>query len=101
MTTLTGAPAVTRSQERMAGPAELGLADAVYDALRTTGHAALRNLDIEVSRGTVVLWGRVGSYYQKQLAQVIVQQVAGVRGVANGLEVICESRRERISVDQP
>ena len=31
----------------------------------------------------------------KQLAQVSVQKVHGVRGVANGLEVICQRARNR------
>jgi len=63
--------------------------EAVAQALRTTGHAALRSLDIEISGGIVILWGRVPSYYQKQLAQETVQRVDGVLGIANGLEVVC------------
>jgi osmotically-inducible protein OsmY len=66
-----------------------GLMEAVARALRTTGHPALRSLDIEISGGVVILWGRVPSYYQKQLAQETVQRVDGVQGIANGLEVIC------------
>lgn len=65
--------------------------EAVRRALSATGYPALRNLDVEYCRDTVVLWGRVPSYHQKQLAQVIVQRVNGVRGIANGLEVVCRS----------
>lgn len=63
--------------------------EAVARALRETGYPALRSLDIEISGGVVILWGQVSSYYQKQLAQETVQRVAGVQGIANGLEVVC------------
>lgn len=61
----------------------------VARALRTTGYPALRSLDIEICGGVVILWGRVPSYYQKQLAQETVQRVEGVEGIANGIEVVC------------
>ena len=65
------------------------LMDAVVKALRATGHAALRSLDIEICGGAIVLWGRVPNYYQKQLAQEAAQKVGGVQGITNGLEVVC------------
>ena len=65
------------------------LIETVARALRETGHPAMRSLDIEISGGVVILWGRVPSYYQKQLAQETVQRVAGVQGIANGIEVVC------------
>lgn len=88
-------------RESLACPAEGGLRDApksdggrklieaVAQALGATGHAELRKLDIEICEGVVVLWGRVTTYHQKQLAQATAQKVEGVRGIANGLEVIC------------
>jgi hypothetical protein len=72
---------------------ESRLIDAVRTALRGTGHSHLRELEVEICRGVVVLWGRVPTYYQKQLAQVTAQQVHGVHGIANGLEVVCVPRR--------
>ena len=68
---------------------ERNLMDAVARALRATGHPALRGVEIEICRGVVVLWGRVPNYYLKQLAQEAAQRVAGVLGIANGLEVVC------------
>lgn len=65
------------------------LIEAVRSALYVAGYAPLRHLEIEICGGIVVLWGRVPTYYQKQLAQVTAQRVAGVRGIANGLEVVC------------
>lgn len=76
-------------------PLHLGLApdaaliDAVEQALRSSGYLALRQVEVELSAGVVILWGRVPSYHQKQFAQSIVQRVAGVQSVANGLDVVC------------
>lgn len=69
--------------------ADRALVEAVARALRATGHPGLRDLDIEITAGIVVLWGRVSTYHQKQLAQAMAQKVEGVRGVANGVEVVC------------
>jgi osmotically-inducible protein OsmY len=63
--------------------------EAVDRALRATGYPALRGIQIEIERGIVVLWGRVPNYYQKQVAQVTAQRMPGVRGIANGIEVVC------------
>jgi osmotically-inducible protein OsmY len=70
------------------------LFEAIVRALRSTGYAALRDLEIEITGGVVVLWGRVPSYYQKQLAQETAQHVSGACRVANGLEVICCRKSE-------
>jgi len=67
---------------------ERSLIELVRAALRNAGHSTIGELDVDVSEGVVTLWGRVTTYYQKQLAQAVVQRVAGVRGVANGLEVV-------------
>ena len=61
----------------------------VDEALRNTGYPALRNIEIKASGGTLVLCGLVPSYFQKQLAQSLAQNVKGVRVVANRLEVVC------------
>jgi len=74
---------------------ERALQELVRLALRGAGYSALRELEIEVSDGVVILWGRVATYYQKQLAQVVAQRVDGVRGIANGLEVICQRVNDR------
>lgn len=63
--------------------------EAIERALCASGYPALRSVQVELERGIAVLWGRVPTYYQKQLAQVTVQKLGGVRGVANGIEVIC------------
>lgn len=82
-----------RVLERTSPPAKSFLdsvsVEAVGRALCATGYPALRDIQIEVERGTVVLWGRVPTYHQKQMAQAAAQRVAGVRGIANGIEVVC------------
>jgi osmotically-inducible protein OsmY len=67
--------------------------EAVAQALCATGYPALRDVQIEIERGIVVLWGRVPTYHQKQLAQAAAQRVDGVRGIANGIEVVSSSQR--------
>lgn len=69
--------------------ADRTLSDLARRALSATGYSTFRQIDVEICRGTVLLWGRVPTYHLKQVAQWCVQQVAGVRGVANGLEVVC------------
>jgi osmotically-inducible protein OsmY len=73
--------------------ADQRLAHEASRALREAGLPALRELDIEVTRGVVILWGRVPTYHQKQLAQATVQKLDGVRGIANGVEVVCAPSR--------
>jgi osmotically-inducible protein OsmY len=73
--------------------ADQRLAQEASRALREAGLPALRDLEIEVTRGVVILWGRVPTYHQKQLAQATVQKLDGVRGIANGVEVVCVPSR--------
>lgn len=65
------------------------LAMEIRQALHGTGYPALRDIEVEIVTGVVVLWGRVSSYYQKQLAQSVAQRVAASCRVANGLDVTC------------
>jgi len=73
--------------------ADQRLAQEATRALCKAGFPALRDLDVEVARGVVILWGRVPTYHQKQLAQATVQKLEGVRGIANGVEVVCTPSR--------
>lgn len=92
--TVPDADAVELREPRSSNPIssnrlDRGLVDAVRCALCATGYHVLREIQIEIDRGIVLLWGRVPTYHQKQLAQATAQQVAGVRGIANGIEVVC------------
>lgn len=64
------------------------LAERVEQALRATGYPALRAVDVGVRGQSVVLHGRVPTYYMKQLAQTVALEVAGVDGLCNEVEVV-------------
>jgi osmotically-inducible protein OsmY len=92
-----GAAAPTRGEgpsRPAAVEADRILFEAIVRALRSTGYAALRDLEIEITGRVVVLWGQVPSYYQKQLAQETAQHVCGAGRVANGIEVSCCRKSE-------
>jgi len=71
------------------GDPNRALVEAVARALSATGYLALREIQVEIDCDIAVLWGRVPNYHQKQLAQAVAQKVVGVRGIANGIEVVC------------
>ena len=66
---------------------ESPLCDRVQTALESSPHIPRRNLRIEASDGHVVLKGTVGSYFQKQMAQEALRQVAGIATIENQLLV--------------
>jgi osmotically-inducible protein OsmY len=59
----------------------------VFSALERNPHVSRRTWRFETNEGRVTLRGVVGSYYQKQMAQEAIRHVAGVREIANELEV--------------
>lgn len=68
-------------------PAFIDLETEIREKLYFTQHAALRHITYRVEGSTVTLYGRVPSYYLKQLAQVKVTCVAGIDCVDNRIEV--------------
>jgi hypothetical protein len=64
------------------------LAERVERALRATGYAPLRAVDVSVSGQLVTLRGRVPSYYMKQIAQSVAVDVAAGQWLRNDLEVV-------------
>jgi osmotically-inducible protein OsmY len=56
-------------------------------ALRQSPISALHDLDVTATGDCIILSGRVGSYYYKQLAQEAVISVAGQREVVNNIRV--------------
>ncbi len=63
------------------------LDDRVLIALEQNPYLPRRNLRFETNEGRVTLRGIVGSYFQKQMAQEAIRHIAGVREIANELEV--------------
>ncbi len=66
---------------------EARMLGAVAQALRATGRLSSGQVDVSASNGTVKLQGRVGSYYQKQVAQTAALQLIGNRRLVNEVEV--------------
>lgn len=64
------------------------LREGIASALDSTGYPLLRQLGLHYESGTVTLFGRVPSYFLKQLAQVTVMSVPGVRAIDNQLQVV-------------
>jgi osmotically-inducible protein OsmY len=68
-------------------PASFPLAETVRIALGKTGHSRMQCVAVTFESGTLVLQGRVPSYYLKQLAQETVQGLPGIHAVRNELQV--------------
>ena len=60
--------------------------------LKQSPLSALHNLEVTASEDAIVLTGRVGSYYYKQLAQEAVVPVAGDREIVNKIRVLKQRR---------
>lgn len=57
-------------------------------ALRQSSHPGLRNLTVHETDGTIIIMGRVTSYYLKQLAQETVMPVRGECTLLNRVTVV-------------
>jgi hypothetical protein len=57
-------------------------------ALRQSVHPALRRLSVEETDTTIVISGRVSTYYLKQLAQEAVLSLGGQHTVINRVQVV-------------
>ena len=57
---------------------DLALAERIERRLRATGYGALREIEVTIHDGNVILGGRVPSYYLKLIAQAIARSV--IRG---------------------
>jgi hypothetical protein len=56
-------------------------------ALQQSPISALHNLEVTAEGDLIILSGKVGSYYYKQLAQETVISIAGHREVVNNIRV--------------
>ena len=64
------------------------LADRVDHALVANPYLTGRTLRFETDGGRIILRGRVGTWYQKQMAQELIRRVEGVELIDNCLEVV-------------
>ena len=60
---------------------------AVKSALLQAGYPLARSIVCEFERGTIRLWGKVPSYYLKQVVSIVAAKVEGVIEVNNHLQV--------------
>ena len=79
---------VSETNETNSGPAgDCDLARRVLSFLAQRQMPALRRILVEVQNGTVVLKGRVQSFYERQLCLSCCQRVAGVVRLIDQIEV--------------
>jgi osmotically-inducible protein OsmY len=71
----------------------------VLDELDWAPNVDADDIGVGVSEGVVTLTGHVRSYAQKQEAERAVLRVAGIRGVANDIEVRLPEDHERSDTD--
>lgn len=56
-------------------------------ALRQSPISALHSLEVTEEGDAIILTGRVGSYYYKQLAQEALTGIVGARAIINNIRV--------------
>ena len=64
------------------------VASQAVHALKKSSHPALRNLRVEGSEGSLIISGRVTSYYLKQLAQETIMSVREGMQLVNKVDVV-------------
>jgi hyperosmotically inducible protein len=65
-------------------------------ALAADGRVKGRQIDVETTKGQVMLRGKVDSDAAKQAAEEITKMLDGVKTVKNDLEVVAPSKREAV-----
>jgi len=80
---------VTPFSSQSLANAETKLAVDVQKSLAQTGYLPLGNVRCSLEGSTVILCGRVPSYYLKQIAQSAAARIAGVDNVNNQIDVDC------------
>ncbi|MEQ8786914.1 MAG: BON domain-containing protein [Pirellulaceae bacterium] len=60
---------------------------AVRSCLQTSPYLDLRQIDCHMEDGVLCMYGKVSSFYLKQIAQTVVGKIEGVRQVENCIEV--------------
>lgn len=56
--------------------------------LASCPYPRIKRLKCEFNRGSLVIYGRVATFFEKQLAQEAVAHVDGVKQLVNGVEVV-------------
>lgn len=80
---------------------EDNLHHAVVSTLHQTGYFQHQTLDITVDHGTVIVEGRVPTWYLRQIALECIKRVTGVVGVVDRIRVVRESQDENAPYFSP
>lgn len=83
----TMAASTSQRSRDLCGQEDDGLRSAAMKLLQSSGYAALRRLQCEVTEGVAIVHGVVTSYFLKQMAQTLIQQLHGIHRVTNSVEV--------------
>ena len=59
----------------------------IDSAMKTNPHLSSHQVFCQEESGIVILHGRVGSFFQKQMAQETLKKLTGVEKIINELEV--------------
>ena len=76
-----------------------GIRREAEDRLRRSGYLALSDVSCDARDDVIYLRGRLPSYYLKQIAQAVADEVEGVRRVVNRIEVIVPARPAPVGCD--
>lgn len=68
--------------------------------LQASPYPSIRNIFCMYDEGILVLLGRVPSFFQKQLAQIAVANIEGVRQIVNRVEVQDGAALSPVSITQ-
>lgn len=69
-------------------PFSFSLAEQVQNAVVHHPHLKQRRVQMQTNAGRVTIHGAVQSYYEKQMAQEALRNIAGVTEIENRLEVV-------------
>ncbi len=64
------------------------LLDTIHDALSKSPYLTRKLVRCEEAEGRVVVKGKVGTYFQKQMATEVLRNLDGVEQIENRLEVV-------------
>ena len=64
------------------------LLDNIHEALSTSPYLTRKLVHCEEAEGRVIVKGKVGTYFQKQMATEVLRNVDGVEQIENRLEVV-------------
>ncbi|MCA9217442.1 MAG: BON domain-containing protein [Planctomycetales bacterium] len=64
------------------------LLDNIHDALSQSPYLTRKLVHCEEMNGRVIVKGRVGTYFQKQMATEVLRNIDGVEQIENRLEVV-------------